>query len=142
MTPLRPTGFTVLYDADCSICRRARRWAEHQRQLVPLEFLAAGSIEARRRFPALDAATTRREITVVADDGAVLTDDRAWISVLWSVAATRPTAVRLLRPRRHPLFRSVKSATESIRAVTSRIVEPDRPSQLPAWPPPTRTGDH
>ena len=141
MSPIRPTGFTVLYDADCPICRRARRWAEHQRQLVPLEFLPAGSIEARRRFPALDPAATRREITVVADDGAVLTDDRAWISVLWSVAATRPTAVRLLRPRRHPLFRSVKTATESIRAITSRDVELDPPPPVFAWPPPTPTDD-
>ncbi|MBK7643357.1 MAG: DUF393 domain-containing protein [Planctomycetes bacterium] len=42
---------TVLYDAQCGLCRRARRWLEAQPAYVPLEFVAAGS-PAARAFPA------------------------------------------------------------------------------------------
>lgn len=51
-------GFTVLFDANCPLCRAARRWLTSRAQLVPLEFVPAGSAEARRRFPAW--ITTRR----------------------------------------------------------------------------------
>ena len=34
---------TVLYDAGCRLCRSAQRWLSSRRQLVPLEFVAAGS---------------------------------------------------------------------------------------------------
>lgn len=44
---------TVLYDARCNLCRAARSWLERQDQLVPLEFLSAGSPEAERRYPFL-----------------------------------------------------------------------------------------
>ncbi len=56
--PLRPTGLTVLYDAQCPVCRKARRWTERHRQLVPIRFVAAGSDLARYRFPELDVGST------------------------------------------------------------------------------------
>ena len=52
-------ALTVLYDARCGLCSNARRWLEGQRQIVPLELLAADSEEARRRFPTLAAAGAR-----------------------------------------------------------------------------------
>ena len=51
---------TVLYDEACPVCRRARRWVEGQLTYAPVVFVAAGSEEARRRFPVLDHAATRR----------------------------------------------------------------------------------
>ncbi len=85
-------NLTVLYDEACPVCRRARQWVEGQRTYVPVDFVPAGGDEARRRFPALDHAATRREITVVGDDGATYRDESAWIVVLWAVASTRQLA--------------------------------------------------
>ncbi|MEK8107718.1 DCC1-like thiol-disulfide oxidoreductase family protein [Micromonospora sp. M12] len=63
--PPHPTavgsGFTVLFDAACPLCRAARRWLSSRAQLVPLEFVPAGSAEARRRFPGLDHDATLRD---------------------------------------------------------------------------------
>ena len=47
---------TVLYDARCELCRRIRSWLETQAAYVELEFMPAGSDEARYRFPQLDHA--------------------------------------------------------------------------------------
>ena len=91
-------GFTVLYDAHCPLCRAARRWLASRAQLVPLEFVPAGSAEARRRFPGLDHDATLRDLTVVADTGEVYAGDGAWFACLWALADHRATAERLAQP--------------------------------------------
>lgn len=137
--PIRPRAITVLYDANCPMCRRARRWVERQRQLIPVNFVAAGSQRARHRFPELDVGSTLADITVVTDRGAVLRGDRAWITVLWAVARTRPTAVKLARGHGRRTFRSVRGATETVRRLSAR--QPDRRALAvdgpDAWPPPS-----
>ncbi|XVV06232.1 DCC1-like thiol-disulfide oxidoreductase family protein [Actinosynnema sp. CA-248983] len=73
------TALTVLYDADCPFCRRAKGWLARQEQLVRLEFVPAGSEPARRRFPDLDHAHTRRMITVIGDRGrCTAANGRGW----------------------------------------------------------------
>lgn len=142
--PLRPAELTVLYDAHCPICRRARRWVDAQRQLVPVRFVPAGSELARRRFPDLDVGSTLVDVTVITDEGAVLRGDRAWIAVLWAVARTRPTAVELAAGRGMRRFHGVKGATEAIRRLASSERDPGTPAGDPcAWPPPAtpRRGD-
>lgn len=137
--PLRPSGLTVLYDAHCPVCRRARRWVERHRQLVPVRFVPAGSDAANTRFPQLDVGSTLADVTVVTDEGAVLRGDLAWITVLWAVARTRVTAIRLAQGRRRRLFGRVKGATELIRKLST-----DHPTEHLAtgpWPPPTQPGD-
>ncbi len=47
------TSFTIVYDAACGLCTRAKDWINQQTPLVGLRFVAAGSPEARRRFPQL-----------------------------------------------------------------------------------------
>ncbi len=91
-------GLTVLYDDECSLCRFLREWLARQRQLVPLEFVAAGSEEARRRFPSLDHRATLDEITVVGDAGQVYRSSAAWIVCLWALREHRPLAHRLSTP--------------------------------------------
>jgi predicted DCC family thiol-disulfide oxidoreductase YuxK len=100
------TGITVLYDADCPTCVRARTWLEHQVQLVALTFVAAGSDEARRRFPTLDHARSLREVTAVANTGAVFHKDNAWIVLLWSLARWRDVADHMASPIRRPFVRA------------------------------------
>ncbi|MFI9120304.1 thiol-disulfide oxidoreductase DCC family protein [Streptomyces bikiniensis] len=96
---------TVLYDADCPLCVHLRHWLLRQRQLVPLDLVPAGSEEARRRFPALDHATTLREITAVGDRGQVYRATAAWIVCLWALAEHRPKAHWLATPAGQPFAR-------------------------------------
>ena len=91
-------------------------------QLVPLEFVPAGSADARRRFPGLDHDATLRDLTVVADTGEVYAGDGAWFACLWALADYRATAERLARPHLLPLARQVVAAASAIR---ERIRDPD-----------------
>ena len=95
-TPVR--RLTVLYDAECSLCGFLRDWLVRQPQLVPLEMVAAGSEEARRRFPGLDHRASLEEITVVGDSGQVYRDAAAWIVTLWALREHRALAHRLSTP--------------------------------------------
>jgi predicted DCC family thiol-disulfide oxidoreductase YuxK len=106
---------TVLYDAGCGICRTARNWLGAREKLVPMDFVAAGSPEARRLFPALDHARTLAEITVVADTGDVYTGDAAWLMCLWALSGYRSLALRLAEPGLRPLARRAVAAAAAIR---------------------------
>lgn len=139
---IRPAGMTVLYDAGCPVCRRARRWVERHRQLVPVRFVAAGSPLAIERFPGLDVGSTLVDVTAITDQGAVLRGDRAWIAVLWSVARTRALAVDLANGRRTRMFRQVKGATDTIRRFAGTQADPgDTLRKGPEWPPPLSASD-
>ncbi|MBQ0900566.1 thiol-disulfide oxidoreductase DCC family protein [Micromonospora sp. U21] len=107
--------FIVLFDANCPLCRAARRWLASRAQLVPLEFVPAGSAEARRRFPGLDHDATLLDLTVVADSGEVYAGDGAWFACLWALADHRSTAERLARPRLLPLARHLVTTASAIR---------------------------
>jgi predicted DCC family thiol-disulfide oxidoreductase YuxK len=98
---------TVLYDARCSLCRTARTWLEGQAQLVPLEFVAAASDEARERFPFLDPASTLEDLTVVGDGGEVWVGAKAWLVCLWALDGKRGLAERLSSPALMPGARAV-----------------------------------
>ena len=99
------TSLTVLYDATCPLCCRAARWLADQDQLVPLRFLAAGSPAARELVPDLDHASTRGEVTVVADDGAVYRGERAWLICLWALRKYRRKAAQFSKPGRQAAAR-------------------------------------
>ena len=118
----RPAGrigyFTVMYDEGCPICRTARGWLEGRAQLVPLEFVAAGSAEARRRFPGLDHAATLRDLTVITDGGLVYVSDGAWLACLWALADYRGMADRLGSPRLLPTARRFIAAADAARQAT------------------------
>ncbi|SPF02343.1 thiol-disulfide oxidoreductase DCC family protein [Streptomyces sp. MA5143a] len=110
-------GLTVLYDARCTLCVFVREWLGRQRQLVPLDFVAAGSDEARRRFPALDHRATLAEITVVGDAGQVYRGSAAWVVCLWALREHRPLAHRLSTPAGARLARRAVLAAAKWRGV-------------------------
>lgn len=134
MAAVEPTGLTVLYDADCVVCQRARTWVGRQRQLIPVRFVAAGSPAAIARFPRLESAATLTDVTVITDEGAVLRSDDAWIAVLWAVEPTRPTSYAIAQGRRRRLFRGVKGAAETMRRLAAP--HPAAASAAP-WPAPS-----
>lgn len=95
------TGLTIVYDAECGLCTRARNWMGQQPPLVALEFVAMGSPEAKRKFPELPAG----ELAVVADTGDVWFGDRGWIVCLWALRGYRDLALRLTGPLLSPMAR-------------------------------------
>lgn len=109
---------TVLYDAECSLCVHLRSWLLRQPQLVPLRLVPAGSAEARRRYPELDHARTRREITVIGDRGQIYSGQAAWIVCLWALAEHRPRAHWLATPAGAPFVRVTMLAAAKYREAT------------------------
>jgi predicted DCC family thiol-disulfide oxidoreductase YuxK len=109
-------ALTVLYDADCPLCRAARAWLGRQDKYLPMIFVAAGSAQARKRFAGLDHEATLREITVVADTGAVYAGDAAWLMCLWALSRHRALAIRLAQPGLRPLARRVVAAASAVRS--------------------------
>jgi predicted DCC family thiol-disulfide oxidoreductase YuxK len=101
------TMLTVLYDGRCALCRRARAWLDDQAKYVPLDYLAAGSQEARRRFPGLDHDNTLVDLTVVGMNGEVYHGAKAWIMCLWALKKYRGTALRLATPELMPSAKRV-----------------------------------
>ncbi len=96
---------TVLYDGRCALCRRARAWLAKQPKYVSLAFVEAGSEEARRRFPSLEAGATLEELTVVGRRGEVYRGAKAWIMCLWALKRYRSAALRLAAPGMQPTAR-------------------------------------
>lgn len=115
---MTPGRLTVLYDADCPMCRRFRGWLGSQPVLVTTDFVAAGSPEARDRYPTLDHARTLEEITVVGDDGSLWTNEHAWVMCLWVTVRHRALAERLARPGWLPLARAAAYTAAGIRTHT------------------------
>lgn len=109
---------TVLYDANCPLCRAARRWLESRAQVVPLQFLPAGSDAARQRFPGLDHDATLQDLTVVADTGELYVGDGAWLACLWALDSYRELADRLAQPHLLPVARRVVAAAAAVRERT------------------------
>ncbi|RYP87989.1 DUF393 domain-containing protein [Nocardioides guangzhouensis] len=115
---------TVLYDEDCGLCRRFKEWLSTQPLLVPVELVPAASAEARRRFPRLDHRRTLAEVTVVGDDGAVWTQEHAWVMCLWATASHRSLAERLARPRWRPAARAAAYSAAGLRTLTRDPTDP------------------
>lgn len=114
-------GLTVLYDSDCALCRGAREWLEGQPKLVPLEFVAAGSEQARSRFPGLAPEDTLREVTVVGTGGEVYRGAKAWVMCLWALREYRLMALRLSAPEMMPVARRVVAWVSKNRKALNRV---------------------
>jgi hypothetical protein len=73
---------------------------------VEVEFVPAGSAEARRLFPELQADPVI-ELTVISDEGDVYTGDGAWIMCLYALVEYRDWSFRLASGPLRPLARRV-----------------------------------
>jgi predicted DCC family thiol-disulfide oxidoreductase YuxK len=113
---------TVLYDAQCGLCSRARFWLESRPAWVRLEFLPAGSPGARERFPRLDVGATLRELHVVADDGRTWSGARAWVMCLWALRETRELALTLSTPARLALAQRMVARLSERRYTLSEVL--------------------
>ncbi|HLY09802.1 MAG TPA: DCC1-like thiol-disulfide oxidoreductase family protein [Planctomycetota bacterium] len=119
---------TVFYDADCGFCVTCRWWLGRQPAFVDLDFLAAGSPEANRRFPGLAAPGPVEELLVVDDEGGVYRGASAWLMCLWALQDYREWAGRLASPALLPLARGAFAFLSGKRRAISGVLglEPER----------------
>jgi predicted DCC family thiol-disulfide oxidoreductase YuxK len=96
---------TILYDANCRLCCRIKAWLQNQSKYVDLDFVAAGSSEARERYPQLDHTATLKDLTVVSDDGNYYCGAKGWLMCLWALREYRGWAIRFSSPELMPLAR-------------------------------------
>jgi len=111
---------TVLYDPVCGLCQRAHGWLAEQPKLVEMVFVPCDSDQAHRRYPHLDHALTKKDLTVVTDQGAVYFGPKAWVMVLWALARYREWSYRLSSPELLPTTRRVVSLITQNRYQISR----------------------
>ncbi|HZS03907.1 MAG TPA: DCC1-like thiol-disulfide oxidoreductase family protein [Blastocatellia bacterium] len=106
---------TVLYDANCNLCRRVKAWLGAQTKYVDLDFVAAGSADAAARYPLLDHPATLKELTVVSDNGDYYRGAKAWLMCLWALREYRGWAIRFSAPELMPFARRFVVRVSSLR---------------------------
>lgn len=114
-------ALTVLYDPECGLCRRAHDWLAEQSKLVELTFVPCASEEARYRFPQLNHDLTKKDLTVIGEDGAVYFGPKGWLMVLWALTRYREWSYRLASPELLPTTKRVVSAISQNRYQISRV---------------------
>lgn len=113
------TSITIVYDAACGLCTRAKDWIGGQPPLVRLRFVAAGTSEARERFPQLPVG----ELAVVANTGEVWLGNRAWVVCLWALEGYRDLALRLTSPLLVLMAREAYAVVSSNRYALSGLLQ-------------------
>jgi len=121
------TNLFVLHDPRCSFCQHCKRWMEHERKLIAIEFIAAGSPAARGMFPGLyvDAESIGEELIVIDNLGGVYRDTSAFVMCLWGLVGYRSWSYRLAGPTLLPLARRAFGFLPSHRYALSRILYRD-----------------
>jgi predicted DCC family thiol-disulfide oxidoreductase YuxK len=117
---------TVIYDPRCGLCTQIKAWLVRQPAYVALRLLAAGSAEARERFPMIPVG----DLAVVSDSGQVWRGDNAWIVCLWALCEYREWAARLASPVLRPLARQAFAAVSQHRFALSRFLGLTSESEL------------
>jgi len=112
------TGITIVYDASCGLCTRAKAWITEQTALVSVQFVAAESAAAGKRFPQLPVG----EVAVVANTGEAWFGDHAWIVCLWALRDYRDLAVRLTSPLLSLMAREAFTIVSKNRHVLSNLL--------------------
>ena len=97
----------VLYDGQCALCRRCRRWLGRQPAFVELRFLPLQFEEVACRFPGIERFHPQEQLLVISDDGAVYQGSYAWIMCLWALRDFREWSQRLASPALLPWARRV-----------------------------------
>ena len=110
----------ILYDDQCGICSRFRRWLEKQQSYVPLKLVPLHAPVVAKKFPGIDAFDPEEKLVVIADDGSVWRGDGAWITVLWALEKGRELSLRLASPAMRPLARHIVTGVSANRLRLSR----------------------
>ena len=120
-----PTRLLVLYDADCALCRRCRRWLEQQPAYVDVEFLGAGEPDAPRELDPL-RPWLGNELVVVSERGEAWLGAAAFLVCLWATREYREWSYRLSGPALAPRMPSVCSDSKAASTMRARVSSPAR----------------
>lgn len=118
-----PGRLTVAYDAECSLCIRCRHWLESQDTYVPLDFLDAGSTEARAWLDSF-GAWLGVELVVVSDRGEVWIGPAAFLMCLWATTEYREWSYRLSGPALAPVAEHFFRLVSARRSDLGRVLGP------------------
>jgi predicted DCC family thiol-disulfide oxidoreductase YuxK len=99
-------ALTVLYDPRCDFCRGARDWLAAEPKRIPVALVAAGSAEARERYPEIDHEKTLGRLTAIDDQGNVYEEEKAWLTALWCTREHHALASRLAAAPMLPVARA------------------------------------
>lgn len=130
----------VLFDSECALCQRCRRWLMEQPAFIELRFVSLHEPDLAARFPGIQAMRPGEQLLVVSDEGAVYRGPYAWIMCLYSLRKYRVHAQRLAHPALLPWARRVCELLSAHRYAVSRWLfketshELARKSEAP-WPP-------
>ena len=113
---------TVLYDAECELCRRCTRWLADQPAYVELRFLPFQYEEGLRQFEGLDRRGLDRQLHAIADDGAVYRGADAWIMCLYALKEYRAWSYRLAAPGLRELAQKFCEAVAANRLTISQYM--------------------
>jgi len=67
----------LIYDEDCSICRKATRWVERNKKDDVLEILPCQAEGVRSRFPFMEETVCMKAMQLILPDGRVLPGEKA-----------------------------------------------------------------
>lgn len=117
---ISPQQLTVIYDPNCELCRRCKRWIGAQRQLVPVTFVEATdpavSHWAQGLVPVGD------ELVVVSETGATWYGPDAFLACLWALEKHRRLAGRLQSQGLSHLAKGAFHALSGGRSGISRLL--------------------
>ena len=117
-------SLTVLYDEQCTLCRRCRHWLEMQQCLVPLNFMAAGSEEATLRYH--DVPWLGADLVVVSNHGDAWIGPAAFLMCLWATEPYRHWSYKLSGRSLAPLAESFFHTVSKRRGwIGRRLSEPE-----------------
>lgn len=122
-----PTGPAVLiYDGECSVCRKAVEWIRSRTPEGRFEFLSLHSAELAGRFPFLDPADCRRAAHLVLPGGSVWIGEQAAPEVFDRIPGYRWAARCLRLPGAHVLSRVIYRFLARRRHAIAWLFDPAR----------------
>jgi predicted DCC family thiol-disulfide oxidoreductase YuxK len=122
---------TVVYDADCPLCRRCRQWVLAQEHLIEFRFVAAQEPWVQDWLGAL--VPVGDELVVVGGDGATWVGPDAFIACLSGLTRYRSLARRLQRPGAKTLAKQAFHLVSSGRGVASLFVPGQAAPDVECW---------
>jgi len=122
----------LLYDGECSVCRKTVEWIRMRAPEGAFEFLSLHAEDLARRFPGLDPAACKRAAHLVLPDGRILVGEQTAPEVLDRLPGYGWAAFLLRLPGMRGLSRVAYRVFARRRHAIAWLFEPGRDKDLPA----------
>ncbi len=122
----------LVYDGECSVCRKTVEWIRARAPEDAFEFLSLHTGEVERRFPVLDRAACKRAAHMILPDGRILVGEQTAPAVFDRVPGYGWAAVLLRLPGMRGLSRTAYRFFARRRHSIAWLFEPVRDEDLPA----------